>query len=104
MDFQTILFIEKLRDLAERSKIGFLPWSMIESAHSGEIIYDDSEESGDGYPVVIGDNTLGIIDTYDTADYSLRVKFMEDGKPFIYVTSSDNDYIFMIMDGNWFSI
>lgn len=102
IDIDTVLFIEKLRDLAKMSVYGVVPFSQYSSGDK-RIIYDDNSPevyAGDFiYPVVC--SSLG--NYYDTDDSTFRVHFSEDG-PYIIVNIIGKEDQFMITRGEWFSI
>ncbi len=110
-DYKTIRFIDMLNQLAEASKLGFIPFSQYTEEKDKEpfagIIYIDEEGSDYGKIILdmcVDRNHHDWISTYndyvDGIQYHARV-INEDGEFFIDVTGEQNMCI-AIENGRWY--
>ena len=122
---ETIIFIDLLRKLAEKSKEGIYPFSTATKGQSNGILYDDrkpylngdtNDGTEDSYKVIadylIDDQHHDIISTYtdmyESKDIVIEAitddKYDESGN-WIKVTSwRDPDFCVVIEDGHWYCV
>lgn len=110
IDLRTIMFVEMLNDLAEKSKNGFIGFSKYRNEDDrNSIIFDDKE--GPNYGMVILDMCVDgichhdIISTYNDylydVNYDVRVIDDDEGGYFIDVTC-DHGVSFCVENGKWY--
>ena len=116
IDFQTLCFLKKLDELAELSAYGIKPFSKATMENWHEcVFYDETlSDNDDGFYVVLDacidelhhDIICYCVDDRDGEDYSIRVVFDDDNKPFISIKPGCNnlygyDWQIVIEDGQW---
>lgn len=118
IDADTIWFIGFLKELAEKSEEGFIPFSKASKEDVAKIMYDDSQVlheypdvllGAKEYPLVlesvIGEHQQVITSTenWGKTDISVSVIACEDqmDESYIAIEFEDQDWIIFIQDGEW---
>ena len=103
LNFQTIEFIGLLNELAEKTKVGFFPFSKATAEQEDGILYDDKNRK---YPVIanysINELHHDIISLYSDENYSVIINAVVDNEePYIIITFESNDMMIIVEEGRW---
>lgn len=111
LNFQTIEFIGLLNELAEKTKVGFFPFSKAKYEQKDGILYDDTDkDNGERYPVVadclIDELHHDIIslysNVYENCGATIDVVIDEDGNAYIDINFEDTDMSIVVENGRWY--
>lgn len=107
LNFQTIEFIGLLNELAEKTKVGFFPFSKATAEQEDGILYNDKNKGNNGkYPVIANYrmNELhgDIIPLYSDENYDAVINAVVDNEePYIIITFESNDMMIIVEKGRW---
>lgn len=108
LNFQTIEFIGLLNELAEKTKVGFFPFSKATAEQEDGILYDDKNKGNNGkYPVIanysMNELHHDIISLYSDEDYGAVINAVVDNEePYIIITFEANDMVIIVEGGRWY--
>lgn len=119
LNFQTIEFIGLLNELAEKTKVGFFPFSKATAEQEDGILYDDKNKGNNGKYPVIANYSINelhhdiislysdkkysdIISLYSDENYSVIINAVVDNEePYIIITFESNDMMIIVEEGRW---
>lgn len=108
LNFQTIEFIGLLNELAEKTKVGFFPFSKVTFEQGDGILYDDNNKDNNGkYPVIanysMDELHNDIISLYSDENYGAVINAVVDNEePYIIITFEANDMVVIVEGGRWY--
>ena len=107
LNFETIEFIGLLNELAEKTKMGFFPFSKATAEQEDGILYDDKNKGNNGeYPVIanysINELHHDIISLY-SENYRATVNaVIDDEEAYITIVFDTTDMIIIVEGGRWY--
>ena len=108
LNFQTIEFIGLLNELAEKTTVGFYPFSKATFEQKNGVLYDDTDEdNGEKYPIVadclMDELHHDIISLYSDENYGATINaVIDDDDAYITIVFDATDMMIIVEGGRWY--
>ena len=107
LNFQAIEFIGLLNELAEKTTVGFFPFSKATAEQENGILYDDSVDNNGKYPVIanytINELHHDIISLYSDENYGATINaVIDDEDAYITIVFDATDMMIIVEGGRWY--